>query len=51
MRKSDEWKIVYEYFIIRCLYEEYKSLTYGDEKRTIKVGKGNELLNFQGLEF
>ena len=51
MRKSDEWKIVYEYFIIRCLYEKYESLTSGDEKSTIKAGKGDELLNFQGLEF
>ena len=51
MRKSDEWKIVYEYFIIRCLYEEYESLTRGDKKSTIKAGKGDELLNFQGLEF
>ena len=51
MRKSDEWKIVYEYFIIWRLYKEYKSLTYGDKKSTMKVSKGDELLNFQGLEF
>jgi len=26
-------------------------LTCGDEKRTIKVGKGSGILNLQGLEF
>lgn len=29
----------------------FHNFSFGDEKSTIKAGKGDELLNFQGLEF
>lgn len=44
-------KLFMNILLFSVFMKKYESLTYGDEKSTIKAGKGDELLNFQGLEF
>jgi hypothetical protein len=44
-------KLFMNILLFDVFMKKYESLTSGDKKRTIKAGKGDELLNFQGLEF